>query len=130
MWSLGSLTSNDGEGSSDDSPILLIQGILVACCSCFITSKFDHTHVLYYYSYSLGRSPGSAVSLSAVQWLSVLAIATKYDMEVIRQKSIEEVKRATPPLDPIDQIIAARRYNCQELAEGPIAGEKKGTSVI
>jgi hypothetical protein len=50
----------------------------------------------------------------------VLAIATKYDMEVIRQNSIEEVKRATPPLDPIDQIVAARKYNCQELAEAPM----------
>jgi hypothetical protein len=41
-------------------------------------------------------------------------------MEVIRRKSIEEIKRATPPLNPIDQIIAARRYDCQELAEAPM----------
>jgi hypothetical protein len=66
------------------------------------------------------RSPGSAVSLSAVQWCSVLAVATKYDMEVIRSKSVQQLKSANPPLDPIDQIIAARRYDCTELAEAPM----------
>ena len=65
----------------------------------------------------MDRSPGSAVLLSAVQWRSVLAIATKYDMEIIRRKAIQELKLANPPLDSIDQIIAARKYDCMELAE-------------
>ena len=66
------------------------------------------------------RSPGSSVSLSAVQWRSVLAISTKYDMETIRKKAIQELKLAIPPLDPIEQIVAARRYDCMELAETPM----------
>ena len=69
---------------------------------------------------SMDRSPGSAVLFSAVQWCSVLAIATKYDMEVIRLKAIQELKLANPPLDPIDQITAARKHNCMELVEGPM----------
>jgi len=50
----------------------------------------------------------------------VLAIATKYDMEIIRRKAIQELKLANPPLDPIDQIIMARKYDCMELAETPM----------
>ena len=38
-------------------------------------------------------------------------------MGIIRQKAIEQLKCANPPLDPIDQIIAARKYDCMELAE-------------
>ena len=59
--------------------------------------------------------------MSAAQWCSVLAIATKYDMEIIRRKAIEELKLANPPLDPVDQIVAARRYHCVELVEQPLA---------
>ena len=68
----------------------------------------------------MNRSPGAAISLCAGQWRSVLAIATKYDMEIIRQKAIQELKLANPPLDPIDQIIMARKYDCMELAETPM----------
>ena len=68
----------------------------------------------------MDRSPGSSVSFSAVQWCSVLAIATKYDMEIIRRKAIEELKLANPPLDPIIQIVAARRHHCTELVEAPM----------
>ena len=50
----------------------------------------------------------------------MLAIATKYDMEIIRRKAIEELRLANPPLDPIDQIVAARRYHCEELVEQPL----------
>ena len=41
-------------------------------------------------------------------------------MEIIRRKAIQELKLANPPLDPIDQIIAARKYDCMELAEKQI----------
>ena len=50
----------------------------------------------------------------------MLAIATKYDMETIRWKAIQEVHRANPPLDPVDQIVAARRYDCTALADAPM----------
>jgi len=50
----------------------------------------------------------------------VLAVATKYDMESIRGKAVQELKLADPPLDPIEQIIAARKYDCAELAETPM----------
>jgi hypothetical protein len=52
-----------------------------------------------------------------VQWCSVLALATKYDMEIIRRKAIQELELADPPLDPVDQVVAARRYDCMELAD-------------
>ena len=58
--------------------------------------------------------------MNAVQWRSVLAISTKYDMEVIRRKAIQELKLANPALDPIDQIVAARKYDCMELVETPM----------
>lgn len=38
-------------------------------------------------------------------------------METIRRKSIQELKCANPPLDLVEQIVAARRYNCMELVE-------------
>ncbi len=41
-------------------------------------------------------------------------------MEVIRRKAIEELKLANPPLDPVDQIVAARKYHCTELVEAPM----------
>jgi len=103
MWNLG---SKDGEGSSDDNPILL-NGDDPQDFSCLLQ--------LFYHD-----SPGSAVYLNAVQWCSVLAVATKYDMEIIRQKAIQKIKLANPPLDPIVQIVVARRYDCKELREGPM----------
>ena len=41
-------------------------------------------------------------------------------MEIIRKKAVAELKLANPPLDPVDQIIAARRYHCTELVETPM----------
>ena len=120
MWGSGSSTSNNGEGSSDDNPVVL-HGDDPQDFSCllqiFYPRQLVYKHALFCYSLFLGRSPGSAVSLKAVQWCSVLAIATKYDMEIIRQRSIQELKIANPPLDPIAQIVAARKYDCHELAE-------------
>ena len=50
----------------------------------------------------------------------MLVVATKYDMGIIRQKAIDQLQIANPPLDPIDQIIAARKYDCMELAAAPM----------
>ena len=117
------MTSNDGEGASDDNPVLL-NGDDPQDFSClmqlFYHRQLVYKHALFCYSLFLGSSPGSAVLLNAVQWCSVLVIATKYDMEIIRQKAIQGLKSANPPLDPIAQIVAARKYNCQELIEAPI----------
>ena len=41
-------------------------------------------------------------------------------MESIRRKAIQEIHLANPPLDPVDQIVAARQYNCVTLAETPM----------
>ena len=41
-------------------------------------------------------------------------------MGVIRKKAIEELKLANPALDPIEQIVAARKYDCMELVETPM----------
>jgi len=106
MWALASVGPKDGDGSNDDNPILLNGDN---------PEDFSSLLQLFYH-----RTPGSAVSLTAVQWRSVLAVATKYEMETIRQKAIQELKVANPPLDPVDQIIAARKYGCMDLAETPM----------
>ena len=41
-------------------------------------------------------------------------------MEIIRQKAIYQLQVASPPLDPVDQIIAARKHECPELAGTPM----------
>src|SRR5258706_9298752 len=58
--------------------------------------------------------------ITAEQWLSVLILSTKYDMETIRQSAIAQLQVVSPPLDPIRQIIMAHQYNCPALVDEPI----------
>ena len=41
-------------------------------------------------------------------------------MDRIRQTTIEQLLVTSPRLDPIRQIVAARRYNCPALVDEPI----------
>ena len=41
-------------------------------------------------------------------------------MDTIRQSTIEQLRVVSPCLDPIRQIVAARRYNCAILVNEPI----------
>ena len=65
-------------------------------------------------------NPIDGPSLTAEEWLSVLALSTKYDMEIIRQSAIQKLLAVSPRLDPIQQIVAARQYNCAALVTEPI----------
>lgn len=63
--------------------------------------------------------PGDAVCLDAEQWISILVLADKYDMTLLRNTAIQKLKCAHPKLDPVRQIVVARKYNCDELVNEP-----------
>ena len=60
-----------------------------------------------------------AVYLDAEQWVSILVLADKYDMALLRNTAIQRLKGAHPKLDPVKQIVVARKYNCDELVNEP-----------
>lgn len=51
-------------------------------------------------------------------------------MEIIRGKAIQELRRVQPPLDPVDQIVAARKYDCTELADAAMEVLVKRTALL
>ena len=65
-------------------------------------------------------NPIDGPGLTAKEWLSVLALSTKYDMEIIRQSAIQKLLAVSPRLNPIQQIVAARQYSCAILVDEPI----------
>lgn len=65
-------------------------------------------------------NPIDGPGLTAKQWLSVLTLSTKYDMETIRQSAIHKLRVVSPRLNLIQQIVAARKFNCAVLVVEPI----------
>jgi hypothetical protein len=61
--------------------------------------------------------PGNAVSLNAEQWVSILILADKYDMMLLRNTAVQKLQAAYPRLNPVKQIAIARKYHCDELVE-------------
>ena len=57
--------------------------------------------------------------LSAEQWASILVLADKYDMTLLRDTAIQKLKVAHPRLNPVKQITIARKYGCDELVKEP-----------
>ena len=63
--------------------------------------------------------PGDAVCLNAEQWVSILVLADKYEMTLLRDAAVKKLKIAHPRLNPVKQIAIARKYCCDELVEEP-----------
>ena len=58
--------------------------------------------------------------LNAEQWVSILVLADKYDMTLLHNKAVQQLKVANPQLNPVKQIAIARKYHCNELIEDPL----------
>jgi len=63
---------------------------------------------------------GDAVCLNAKQWVSILVLADKYDMTLLRNIAVQKLRVANPKLNPVKQIAIARKYHCNELIEDPL----------
>jgi len=98
----------------------MIQSIFVGSYTFSIASTCVSVHIHHRLIAGGLRNPVHNPNFTAEQWLSVLALSTKYDMETIRQSTIEQLQVVSPRLDPIRQIAAARQYNCADLADEPI----------
>jgi len=94
------------EGIDDDHPIVLPGD-----------DPVDFCRLLYIF---YPNQPFITPQFTAEQWLSVLILSTKYDMETIRQPTIAKLQVVSPRLDPIRQIAIARQYNCPALVDEPI----------
>jgi len=94
------------EGMDDDHPIFLPGDDPVDFCRLL--------HVFY------RDDPIKIPNFTAEQWLSVLVFSTKYDMATIRESTIEQLQIVSPRLDPIRQIVAARKFDCAVLVDEPI----------
>ena len=65
------------------------------------------------------RDPGNPVCLNAEQWVSILVLADKYEMTLLRNTAVQKLQVAHPRLNPVKQIAIARKYCCNELVEEP-----------
>ncbi|KAF9021719.1 hypothetical protein BDP27DRAFT_355934 [Rhodocollybia butyracea] len=88
----------DAEGSSDENPILLED-----------VSQEDFRQLLRVLSPPQKfREPNPNLSFS--EWTSVLKLADKYLMDVVKEHAIETMS-SLPNIDPVDKIIVANKYN-------------------
>ena len=63
--------------------------------------------------------PGNAVCLDAEQLVSILVLADKYEMTLLRNTAVQKLQVAHPRLNPVKQIAVARKYCCNELVKEP-----------
>ncbi|KAF9060950.1 hypothetical protein BDP27DRAFT_1235918 [Rhodocollybia butyracea] len=91
-------TPLDAEGSSDENPIFLED-----------VSQEDFRQLLRVLSPPQKfREPNPNLSFS--EWTSVLKLADKYLMDVVKEHAIETMN-SLPDVDPIDKIALANKYN-------------------
>ena len=98
----------------------MIQSIFVGSSTFSIESTCASTHLRHRLTEGEQSDPIINPQFTAEQWLSVLVLSTKYDMETIRQSTIAQLQVVSPRLDPTRQIAMARRYNCPALVDEPI----------
>lgn len=98
----------------------MIQLIFVGSSTSSIDSTCASAHLRHRLTEGELSDPIAIPRFTAEQWLSVLVLSTKYDMETIRESTIAQLQVVSPPLDPIRQIVMARQYNCPTLVDDPI----------
>ena len=99
---------------------VMIQSIFVDSSTFSIESTCASTHLQHRLIEGEQSDPIITPPFTAEQWLSVLVLSTKYDMETIRQSTIAQLQVVSPRLDPTRQIAVARQYNCPALVDQPI----------
>jgi len=92
-------TEDGPEGRTDDRPIVLPEVTVV---------EFES---LLKFLYDRNTTPPP---LSTTEdWIRLLSISTRYGMERIRARALQELEYS-PPLDPIRRIVLARKYDVRE----------------
>src|SRR5882762_2875371 len=51
------------------------------------------------------------IRFSHRRWIALLSIASRYDMDKIRERAIKQISRAQPSVDPVDKIILAEKHD-------------------
>ncbi|OAX42256.1 hypothetical protein K503DRAFT_683751 [Rhizopogon vinicolor AM-OR11-026] len=92
-------TLDGPEGRTDDRPIVLPE-VTVAEFECLLKFLYDRNTT---------PSPLSTTE----EWIKLLSISTRYSMERIRTRALQELEYI-PPLDPIRRIALARKYDVRE----------------
>ncbi|KAH7910894.1 hypothetical protein BJ138DRAFT_1151832 [Hygrophoropsis aurantiaca] len=91
-------TKEGPEGRTDDRPILLPE----VTCTEFAT-------LLKFFYNSMYKQPLESVD----EWVDLLSISTRYGMENVRERALEELD-SLPPLDPIRRIVLAKKHDVLE----------------
>jgi hypothetical protein len=98
----------------------MIRSISVGSFTSSTASMWASTHSYHRLTECELSDPIKIPNFTAEQWLSVLVLSTKYDMATIRESTIEQLQIVSPRLDPIRQIVAARKFDCAVLVDEPI----------
>ena len=52
--------------------------------------------------------------MSSAEWIALLSISSLYDMTKIRRRAIEEITLYVPPIDPVEKIVQAQKFDIPE----------------
>ena len=65
----------------------------------------------------LTRRSGSEVRSPQEHWTALLSIATRYDLDDIRERAIREINSFVPPLDPVRLVELALHFDVMQWLE-------------
>lgn len=51
------------------------------------------------------------LKLSLEEWIAVLSISSRYDMENVRRKAIAQINSHRPRVDPVEKILLAEKHD-------------------
>ena len=51
-------------------------------------------------------------------WIAILSISTRYQMEIVRAHSIDQINNFEPRIDPTKQVVLARKCDVPEWLSG------------
>ena len=53
-------------------------------------------------------------SPSLKEWIFILSVSSRYDMDTIRQRAIREIVSHRPNINPVEKIVLAEKHNIPE----------------
>ncbi|EGO01154.1 hypothetical protein SERLA73DRAFT_105716 [Serpula lacrymans var. lacrymans S7.3] len=89
-------TEEGPEGESDDKPIFLPE-----------VTRLEFESLLNFFYNSLYGKPLDSLD----EWISLLSISSRYSMDGIRERAIEEIEKSIPPMLPVSQIVLAKKHH-------------------
>ncbi|KAH7928354.1 hypothetical protein BV22DRAFT_1005071 [Leucogyrophana mollusca] len=91
-------TEEGPEGRTDERPIVLPE----------VTAVEFETLLKFFYN-SMYSKPLESVE----EWVALLSISTRYGMDRVRERALEEID-SMPPVDPIRRIVLAKKHDVAE----------------